>query len=347
MVALGTVADVVDLSTRENRAIVALGLEALGIGPHAPGLAALMDVAGCAGRPVTAGDLGFRLGPRINAAGRLAHASLAMDLLQERDPTRARELARQLDGLNRRRQRLQESLTRQLLERCLPEPDGEVRAPAFPVFHGPEDQGWHRGVVGIVAGKMREALQRPVAVAAVCDGVATGSVRSVPGVDAVKALDSAGELLTRFGGHPAAAGFGLPAERLPALERALSDYVRREIDPEALIPNRRVDALAPLQLLGEEAARALQRLEPCGRGNPRPRLLLPGVTIDGVRRARQHIFFELGPVQGVWWSAARHTRALVAGPVDLLGSLGPDRRDGFSRPMFTVEDARPQQEEAG
>lgn len=347
VVSLGTVADVVDLSPLENRAIVALGLEALSEGPHAAGLQALLEVAGCSGKTLGAGDLGFRLGPRINAAGRLAEAQLALDLLQQRDPDRARELASQLDALNRRRQRLQETLVQRLLDQALPEPSGPPRCAAFPVFAGPEDQGWHRGIVGIVAGKLREALQRPVAVAAVVGDQATGSLRSVPGVDAVAALDTASHLLTRYGGHKAAAGFGLPAAALPELERALSEYLERDVPAEARVPRRRADVLAPLALLGEDAARQLQRLEPCGRGNPRPRLLVPDVTVPRIRRVRQHVFFDLGHVQAVWWSGARHTRALVAGPVDLLASLGPDRRDGFARPMLTVEDARPAQGEAG
>ncbi len=340
VVGLGTVADVVDLSPLENRAIVALGLEALSRPPHAPGLRALLEAAGCAGRPLVASDLGFRLGPRINAAGRLAHASLALELLQARDLDRARALAQELEGLNRQRQRLQESLTQRLLERALPDPGGEPRCAAFPVFGGSESEGCHRGVVGIVAGKLREALQRPVAVAAIADGQAIGSVRSVPGVDAVAALGRAEHLLSRFGGHKAAAGFSLAAEHLPALEQALSAYVVREIPPADLIPVRRADILTEQWELGEQAARALERMEPCGRGNPRPRMLVEGVRIDRVRRVRQHIFFELGGGQGVWWSGAQHTRALLDGPVDLLGSLGPDRRDGFARPMLTVEDAR-------
>ncbi len=347
VVCLGTVADVVDLSPPENRAIVTLGLQALSQGPHAPGLQALLEVAGCAGRPLSAGDLGFRLGPRINAAGRLAEASMALELLQQRDPGRARELAGELDALNRKRQRLQESLVRTVLAQVLPDSDGPARCAAFPVFAGPEAQGWHRGIVGIVAGKLRELLQRPVAVAAVVGDQATGSLRSVPGVDAVAALDSAGHLLGRYGGHRAAAGFSLPAAQLPALERALSEHLERDVPAEDLVPRRRADALAPLGQLGEDAARQLQDLEPCGRGNPRPRLLVSDVVVPQLRRVRDHVFFELGPVQAVWWSGARHTRALVAGPVDLLGSLGPDRRDGFARPMLTVEDARPRSGEAG
>jgi len=341
VVALGTVADVVDLGTPENRALVALGLAALGRGPHAPGLQALLESAGCAGRPVGATDLAFRLGPRLNAAGRLADAALALELLQARDPTRARELAGELEGLNRARQRLQEQLVERALAQALPGgPGSEPRCAVFPVFSGPEEQGWHRGVIGIAAGKLREALGRPVAVAAIAAGQATGSVRSGAGIDAVRALASAGDLLTRFGGHAAAAGFSLPAERLPALERALSRHVEEAVPAEARVPEREADLAVAAADLGGGAAVALERLEPCGRGNPRARLLVAEVRVPRVRRVRQHLFFGLGPVEAVWWGAAERTAALVAGPVDLLGSLGPDRDGGLDRPLFSVEDAR-------
>ncbi len=340
VVALGTVADVVDLSPPENRAIVSMGLAALSREPHAPGLGALLRSAGCAKRPVNAGDLGFRLGPRINAAGRLASASLALDLLLERDPERASELARELEGLNRKRQRLQEKLVDTLTARVRPSPDAPPHCAKFPVFHGAEEEGWHRGVIGIVAGKLRESLNRPVAVAAVFGDQATGSLRSVPGVHAVQALASAGDLLTRFGGHAAAAGFSLRAADLGALQDALSGWLEREVAAEDLVSERSADIVASVELLDGQAAMALRRMEPCGRGNPRPRLLVEGQHIERIRRVRKHVFFDLGSIRAVWWSAAEHTRDLVSGPVDLLGSLGPDQRDGYRRPLFTVRDVR-------
>ncbi len=352
LAALGTVADVVDLSASENRAIVTLGLAALSAGPHAPGLAALLKVAGCSGRPMTAGDLGFRVGPRINAAGRVEHADLVPQLLLERDPERAWALARRLDGLNRRRQKLQERLVDSILESALPRemrrggglavsPE-RLSCPAFPVFSGPEDRGWHRGVLGIAASKVREVLQRPVGVAAVRDGQATGSLRSVPGVHAVQALESAADLLERFGGHPAAAGFSLAAERLPELQRRLSAFVTEQTDAAARVPVQRAElAVSPARLDGL-AALALHRLEPCGRGNRRPRLVVEGVQLRRLRCAKgRHLLFDLEAARGAWWAAARWRQQLQEGPVDLLGTLGPDGRDGFQRPLFTVVDARP------
>ncbi|MFH1468361.1 MAG: single-stranded-DNA-specific exonuclease RecJ [Pseudomonadota bacterium] len=341
VVALGTVADVVDLGAPENRAIVALGLEGLSAGPHAPGLRSLLEAAGCADRAVSATDLAFRVGPRVNAAGRLADAALALDLLLSRDRAQAKLLAVKLEGLNRSRQRLQEQLVERAMARALPDgPGSPPRCAAFPVFAGAEDEGWHRGVIGIVAGKLREALGRPVAVAAIAEGVATGSVRSAARVHALKALASAAPLLTRFGGHAAAAGFALPAERLPDLERALSRYLEEAVPLEARVPEREADALVQAVALDSAAARALEALEPTGRGNPRARLLVPGVHVPRVRRVRRHIFFDLGAIGAVWWGAADHAPDLYAGPVDLLGSLGPDRESGLEKPLFTVADAR-------
>ena len=341
VVALGTVADVVDLGAAENRAIVALGLEGLSGGRHAPGLQALLEIAGCAGRPVSSTDLAFRLGPRINAAGRLADASLALELLLSREPGETLALAQKLENLNRARQRLQEQLVERAMAQALPHGPGSApRCAPFPVFAGAEEQGWHRGVIGIVAGKLREALGRPVAVAAVADGVATGSVRSLAGVHALHALNSASGLLSRFGGHAAAAGFSLPAERIPALERALSRYLEEAVPPERRVPEHEADLVVSARELDGEAARALEALEPTGRGNPRARLLVPGVQIPRVRRVRQHLFFDLDRVGAVWWGAASQASELYAGPVDLLGSLGPDREGGLGSPLFTVSDVR-------
>ena len=337
MAAIGTVADVVDLSTPENRAIVTLGLNAMTRGPNAPGLVALLDVAGCEGA-ITAQDLGYRVGPRINAAGRLEHARLVVDLLSQRDIQRARVEARNLDQLNSQRQAIQERLFHQILDRVA----GLDSLPLFPVFAGPEGDGWHRGVVGIVASKLREKLHRPVAVAALLGDVATGSVRSVPEVDAVKALDSAESLLTRYGGHPAAAGFSLPAARLGALQERLSGYVQVSHGREDLRPVRQADLRISTGALGWELARDIARLRPFGRGNPRPLLWLDAGRITAIRTAKgRHIFFPLAGVDAVWWGGARYASELQAGPMYLLGTLAEDTWRGRTRLRFTVEDARP------
>jgi single-stranded-DNA-specific exonuclease len=337
LAAIGTVADVVDLAVPENRAIVTLGLDALSGGSHAPGLEALLAVAGCTGRRVTAWDIGFRVGPRINAAGRIEHAELAVRLLTERDPERAHELAATLDALNSRRQTIQEHLVRAILEEGAP-----IRADRlFPVFAGPEADGWHRGVVGIVAGRVREALRRPVAVAGIQDDVAVASVRSVPAVDAVRALDAAAPLLLRYGGHAAAAGFSVRAEDLPELERTLSAWVAGHVRPDALVPVLEVDAEVPAPALDETAARALSALEPHGSGNPRPRLLVPGVRLERWRLSKgRHLFFRLGGAQAVWWDGAVRLPDVEGRAIDLLGTLGLDTWQGRTTCRFTVADAR-------
>ncbi len=337
LAAIGTVADVVDLSVPENRAIVALGLEALSSGSHAPGLQALLAVSGCSGRRISAQDLAFRVGPRINAAGRIEHAELAVRLLAERDPARARELAAALDALNGRRQAIQERLVRTVLEEGPPIAADRL----FPVFAGPEADGWHRGVVGIVAGRVREALRRPVAVAGIRDGLAVASVRSVPAVHAVRALDAVAPLLVRHGGHALAAGFSVRVEDVPALEAALSAWVADHVPADALVPVLHADATVPAAWLDTATAEALSALEPHGSGNPRPRLLVQGVRLDRWRLSKgRHLFFRLGGAEAAWWGGAVHLPAVEGRTIDLLGTLGLDTWLGRTTCRFTVEDAR-------
>jgi single-stranded-DNA-specific exonuclease len=227
LAAIGTVADMVSLGTLENRAIVALGLRELAQGPHHPGLQALLEVSGLTGGDARIDEaaLGFRIGPRINAAGRVAEATLVVQLLTERDPARARALAERLDALNTERRDIQ----KRLVEGCLaaiPDPP-----PPFVLLSGREDEGWHRGVVGIVASRVKDELERPVAVVSIQGEWAVGSVRSVGGVHAVRALDSVSDLLAKYGGHPAAAGFTVRTADLDALRERLSAFVA-EVAPE-------------------------------------------------------------------------------------------------------------------
>lgn len=337
MAAIGTVADVVDLATPENRAIVALGLEQLSRRPHAPGLEALLSVSGLeAGGPLQASDLGFRVGPRINAAGRLEDASLVVELMHTRDRRQAMLQAQRLDQLNRQRQGLQQRLVKACLEAVGSEP------PGFVVQWGEEAEGWHRGVVGIVAAKVRDRVHRPAAVVAVSGSEARGSVRSTPGVHAVQALDSVADLLERYGGHPVAAGFSVRTEHLPALAERLAAWVDERVEAEALVPELRVDAAADLRELDRVALEGLQRLGPFGKGNPSPRLLLRGVHPRGLRPlGKGHLRFDLDGLEAVWWSGGVHEEALrAADRLDLVGRLDLNRWKGRETLRFTVEDAR-------
>jgi single-stranded-DNA-specific exonuclease len=333
LAAIGTVADVVDLSTSENRAIVALGLAALNADRHGAGLSALLDVAGLDPRkkPIDATDLGFRVGPRINAAGRLKDANAVVRLLRERDATAARTQAHALDALNRERQSVQEHLTEQAMAR-VPSP-----VPGFVVVWGPEAEGWHRGVVGIVASKVRDRVHRPTAVVAVLGASATGSIRSIPAIHAVRALDSVADLFHRYGGHAAAAGFSLATDRLPELAERLSAFVDAHSGDDALVPRAEADALVGGDRVGPGLVAELGRLEPCGKGNPAATLAITG-RIDGVRVIRdKHLFFRVGGASAVWWSGAEHREEVEAARV-VFGSAGFDGWNGRSEVRITVED---------
>ncbi len=337
LVAIGTIADVVDLATPENRALVRLGLEALNAGGHAPGLAALLAVSGALGpdgakEPITAGTVGWRIGPRINAAGRLEDATAVVKLLRERNLTRAREQAEALDALNRERQSIQDHLFQAALAQ-LPDP-----LPSFVVVDGAESEGWHRGVVGIVASKVRERVNRPVAVVArLGEGQATGSVRSVPGVHAVRALDACADLFVRYGGHAAAAGFSLPAERLPALKERLAAWVDAHHDAADLAGEERVDVTLPGSAVTLPLVRSFGLLEPCGKGNEQVRVAVTG-RVEGFRVVNEkHLFFRVGGLDAVWWgSAERQARATAAQVV--IGRLEVDRYGGKEKARVVVED---------
>ncbi len=331
LAAIGTVADVVDLGTPENRGIVARGLDALNRDRHGAGLAALLEVAGAATGKLTSGDLGFRIGPRINAAGRLKDANAVVRLLRERDAAAAQAQARALDLLNRERQDIQGELVEAAMAR-VPSP-----LPGFVVVWGPEEEGWHRGVVGIVASKVRERVHRPVAVVADLGGVATGSVRSVPAVHAVRALDSVADLLVRYGGHAAAAGFTVPAEKLPELAARLAAWVDANAGSDDLVPVAEVDAVAPGTAITLGLVQELDRLEPTGKGNPPARVVVEG-AVSGVRVVKdKHLFFNVGGADCVWWGGADQ-RAHLDGATAILGSLGVNEWSGRTTARLTVED---------
>lgn len=336
MAAIGTVADVVDLSTLENRAIVSLGIDAMRAGPNAPGLTALLEVSGLTDGEISATDLGFRLGPRINAAGRLAEANAVVQLFEERDLVGARARAAALDRLNRERQSIQEELLRSALSRLADPP------PAFVVLSGAEDEGWHRGIVGIVAAKVRDRVHRPVAVVAVAGEEGRGSVRSVPEVHAVMALESAADLLVKFGGHPVAAGFTVRSEHLPALAERLAAYVSEHAGDEALIPALDLDGEVSPRAIDRDTVEALARLGPYGKGNPAPMVAIEAGPPERVALlGDRHLRFEIRGLEMVWWGGAQHRGQLV-GPVRVAGTPGLNTWRGRSTVRLTVEDvARP------
>jgi single-stranded-DNA-specific exonuclease len=258
LVALGTIADVVPL-TGPNRVLVHFGLKELARGAR-PGVAALKAVAQLS--DVSCGDVGFKLGPRINAAGRLDDASVGVRLLLCEDPAEARRLAEQLDRANAERQELQARIATEAVEQA-----SQIKDRLALVVSSP---GWHVGVVGIVASRLVEKFHRPALVLADEGGTTKGSGRSIEGFHLYDALASCSVHLTRFGGHRHAAGVTLPTDKVAALADALEAQARAQLDPASLTPRVRCDVELQVSELDLELARQLQRLAPFGVGNPEP-----------------------------------------------------------------------------
>lgn len=269
LVALSTVADVMPL-TGLNRAFVTTGLKVLERRAR-PGLAALLDVAKVVGTP-TAMSLGWALGPRINAAGRIAQADLGLRLLLAEDELDARTIAAQLDSINRTRQTVEADM----LEDAMRQAEAQIAAGhASVLVSGPR---WHAGVVGIVAGRIKERFNRPVCVAAIAGGMAKGSGRSVPGIDLGAAIIAARShgLLSSGGGHAMAAGFGLPESGIAAFH----DFLDERLIAAASLPGAadlRIEGMLSLPGCTIDLAQQIARLAPFGPGNEEPVIVLPRV----------------------------------------------------------------------
>lgn len=265
MVAMATIADAVPL-VDENRVMARLGLEGLRK-PVNGGLKALMEVSGLAGlgRALSAGDVGFRLGPRINAAGRMDVAKDVIELFTCKDSERCREIAQKLDQLNSERQSEEARIVAEIEAQLAAEPDLTGRF--CMVFEG---EGWHRGVVGIVASRVVEKTGRPALVVARDGEEAHGSGRSISALHLLDALESCRELFTRFGGHAHAVGFALPSAQVSELKYRLNQFAQTKLTPEDLVPDIAIDYELPLTQVTPALLAELARMEPFGQGNPEP-----------------------------------------------------------------------------
>jgi single-stranded-DNA-specific exonuclease len=277
IVALATVADLVPLRG-ENRALVRRGLRVLQ-GARRPGLRALLRVAGVDPQSVTEQTLGFGLAPRINAAGRLYRADAGLELMLTADEDRALEIARELDAVNSERQAVETGILLEAEEQLTSDP-GRLADPV----HVLAGDGWHRGVVGIVASRLVERYHRPfVLIGLDGDGRGRGSARSISAYDLHAGLASASAHLERFGGHRMAAGLELEAERLEPFRAALLEHAGAALGPDDLARTEYVDAIVPGDAVDLDLAEQLQALRPFGMGNPAVRLLLPGARLGEIR----------------------------------------------------------------
>jgi single-stranded-DNA-specific exonuclease len=274
LVALATVADVVPLLD-ENRGLVAAGLKRLAVTSN-PGLRALMKAARVDPATVEAGAIGFRLAPRINAAGRLGHPGTALELLLTDDPKKADRLAGELETLNRDRQAVEDRILREAVAQVAEWPEAKQRRRGY-VLAG---EDWHRGVIGIVASRLVERFHRPVVLIAGGDEAWTGSGRSIPAFDLHGALGACAGLLGRWGGHRAAAGLSISPENLEAFAEAFAARAGEELSDDDLAPMVRVDAVVRGTELTLDLCRELERLAPFGLGNPGVTLLAVGCEIS-------------------------------------------------------------------
>ena len=272
LAAIGTVADVMPM-TGENRAIVSQGLQDLNP-PRRLGLAKLVECAGLGDKPITSVSVGYTLAPRINASGRMGRAEVAAELLLTQDEYRAVELAQELCTLNRERQGIEGDIFLQSVQRLdrVPQQGAVVLA----------DPSWHQGVVGIVASRLAEKYGCPTFMICLDNGLGKGSCRSWGGVNLFELLKESAPLLENFGGHALAAGFTVREENIPALAQSLRRAVEEHGHGDALPSELEADAVVAPAELTVEAVEALDLLEPCGTGNPRPVLVVRGAQIQSM-----------------------------------------------------------------
>jgi single-stranded-DNA-specific exonuclease len=342
IVAIATVADVVPL-TGENRVIVKRGLAGLDQVRN-PGLRALLDVSGFpAGESPNARQVAFRVAPRINAAGRMASASDVVEMFLTEEASLARDLAARLHDLNQDRQQTEAQIARAIFDQCAEQPVTDQDAAL--VFAG---EGWHRGVVGIVASRVVERFHRPAFVLGIEGGMAQGSGRSIPVFHLLDALESMPELFTKFGGHRQAAGVTLPADRVGEFRQRLCAYAARRLTPADFEPELAIDAEVSFDEIHDRAIGQILRLAPFGYGNPAPVLVARGVELAAPPdiRNEKHLFLRLRCGGRVFRAKAWNFAGRVSdfsGALDVAFHLEEDdysARRGYAPWQAVIRDVR-------
>jgi len=344
VVAIGTVADVAKL-TGENRAIVSLGLRDLKEARN-PGLRALLQVSGCGdGAEMTAYDLAFRIGPRINAAGRMDAARAVVELFDTRNREEALRLAEHLEVRNCERRIVQQQIF-DLAVAELEKGTGEAIASHVAVVAG---EGWHRGVIGIAASKIVERINRPCVVFSIDGDVAHGSGRSIEPYHLLDGLTTCADLFEKFGGHSHAAGITIKPERISELRRRLNEHAASCLKEEDLQPVLPIDAELQAEAVNLELAIELNRLEPFGAGNPRPVFVTRNLRIMSeprVMKDRHLKMFLIGetgrPVEAVWWNCMERLKQTPDRNtcIEVAYTIETNRWQGQTRMQLNIEDMR-------
>jgi single-stranded-DNA-specific exonuclease len=337
--AIGTVADVMRL-TGENRSIVSLGLKEL-IKTENTGLRALMEVSDCTSE-MTSLHIGFRIAPRINAAGRMDVARHVVELLECEDFAAARRLASVLDSRNRERQQMQQKIT----ELALFEADSWTGR-HFVVVAG---EGWHRGVIGLAASKIAEKLYRPTIVLSTENGIAHGSARSIVNFHLLNALESCPELFEQFGGHAAAAGMKMRTENIDAVREKLDQHAKDAFSGVDLTPELMIDAVVTPKTLSLQLLEDIRKLEPFGAGNPKPVFVTRELFLrdEPYVMKEKHLKLQLADKTGkrfeaVWWDGVERSKKQTLAPdsgIELAYTVEANTWQGNTRLQLVVEDLR-------
>jgi single-stranded-DNA-specific exonuclease len=272
LVALGTIADMVPLS-QENRIFSKAGLEIINANCRT-GITALLNAAGIQEQTADEQDIAFRLAPRLNAAGRMDHASIAVDLLTTTDIQRAEQIAKSLNGYNHQRRDLENKIINDI-QQCLAKNPQILEKKTLVLWN----RQWHEGILGIVASRMVEKYYRPVVLIAVKDQICKGSARSIPGVDLYERLKACGPVLENFGGHTMAAGLSLAFENLEVFQNRFDDAVSEQLAPDDLVPKLTIDQELEFTEISERLIDEIESLAPFGSGNSEPLFMATKVSV--------------------------------------------------------------------
>jgi single-stranded-DNA-specific exonuclease len=340
LVALATIADIAPLRG-ENRIFARYGLKMLAETQNI-GLRALIRAAGLDNKPLTAGRVGYILAPRLNAVGRLGHALRGVELLMSTSEHEANAIARELEELNVRRQDLDRAVLEEARARVLALDLDET----FGIVLAAD--GWHPGVIGIVASRLVEEFGRPTILIGLDGAEGKGSGRSISRFDLHEGIGRCRHLLRRFGGHKAAAGVTIARDQVEAFARCFNEAARSELTLEDLVPELRVDMEVALSDINPAFEALLRHLEPCGVGNPAPLLVTRGVRLAGAPRVVGHSGLKLrietgtgDPLEAIGWSMASRIGELdVTRPIDIAYKLEREEFRGVSRLQAKLSDFR-------
>lgn len=338
IVALGTVADVVPL-VGENRILVKAGLSKMQLQPNR-GIEALIDVAGLKDRKITAGHIGYTLAPRLNAAGRVAHATRAVELLTTPSQEEAYEIAEELQETNLERQALERDIHEMARQDVLKQgPDAD-----YVVVVGGQD--WHPGVIGIVASRLVEEFYKPTLVISIKDGIGKGSCRSIDNCNIYEALQSAEDLLIQFGGHQAAAGFSIKEDKIPALRERLAQYCKEHLAETDYLPIVDIDSQVAIDDIDVPLIEEIETLEPYGMANPTPVLALEEATISDLflmgqqkKHAKVLLEREDSTIDAIAWNRSDlHASFFPGDRVKVAFTVQKNEWNGHVSPQLMIQD---------